>query len=803
MTVLKPRDNNWAVSGMIPRLFAVLAMLGGAAYVVLIPPLQVPDETFHFYRAYAVSRGEWVARPLAPLPNRIRELEYWFEPRPNIDAGNVEQLRPEKILPLFHIPFSETDQGYTTNINQNVYSPVPYFATGLAMAVGRKFHPSAIALMYFGRFCNLIAFVCVIYTALRILPAFRVVFFALALMPMTLALASSFSADAQTNSLAFLLFAYILRLSLDDGIKTLQRRHYVILAALIFLNALCKADAILALLVLMIPRDKMALKWSRWRWLAPAAFIALAVAVAGVWNYLSRENHTAYALARMQAGIDIEANLRFIYAHPVLWCQAFLRTLQTQWHFYLQLFVGTLGYYAVWLPNWLVLGYPIFLAAAAASQPAPIGLTLWQKTVLLTAALVSAAAVFVLLWDHETSAALLHTVAGGRDSFPSLAGRYFIPFAPALLIVLANRRVRIPAAAVVVLAIALVCVSNVFGALRTWKTYYELSPDRTSDLTVAHVASQVGTFRQGIWILDSDGSRSVDYSGNDAIFAFGGIPGDLPVFGDWNGDGITEIGIYRKGVWYLDYNGNGRLDADLAGEDSVCRLGGMDGDIPVVGDWTGAGKSRIGIFRHGVWLLDATGECVNRRGTVDQPVVRSFGGEEGDIPVVGDWEGNGRAHLGVFRKGGRWILDSNGNGALDAGDRSFVFGGILEDMPVVGDWNGDGRSDVGIYRGGVWILHGTGCGGASSECAFPFGGLPGDRPVVGRWRVRTRTFEGKLVRRPGSTFEDGKVYLVRGGRRHWVRRAAWISSHGDKWPDDVVVIRPEELERIPMGDPIQ
>jgi len=30
----------------------------------------------------------------------------------------------------------------------------------------------------------------------------------------------------------------------------------------------------------------------------------------------------------------------------------------------------------------------------------------------------------------------------------------------------------------------------------------------------------------------------------DAVFSLGG-PGDLPVAGDWNGDGTDEPGIYR------------------------------------------------------------------------------------------------------------------------------------------------------------------------------------------------------------------------------------------------------------------
>jgi hypothetical protein len=36
----------------------------------------------------------------------------------------------------------------------------------------------------------------------------------------------------------------------------------------------------------------------------------------------------------------------------------------------------------------------------------------------------------------------------------------------------------------------------------------------------------------------------------DTLIVFGN-PGDYPIAGDWNGDGIDSVGIYRNGVFYL------------------------------------------------------------------------------------------------------------------------------------------------------------------------------------------------------------------------------------------------------------
>ena len=64
-------------------------------------------------------------------------------------------------------------------------------------------------------------------------------------------------------------------------------------------------------------------------------------------------------------------------------------------------------------------------------------------------------------------------------------------------------------------------------------------------------------------------------------------------------------------------------------------------------------------------------------------------------------------------------------------------------------------------------------------------------------------WEGKLVRRPGTTTEDGKVYVVQGGKKRWVAAGVWLKEHGYKFPEDVSVISAEELASIPKGDVIQ
>jgi hypothetical protein len=60
---------------------------------------------------------------------------------------------------------------------------------------------------------------------------------------------------------------------------------------------------------------------------------------------------------------------------------------------------------------------------------------------------------------------------------------------------------------------------------------------------------------------------------------------DLPVTGDWDGAGKAMVGVFRPstGEWFLDKNGNGQLDACVV--DTCIRSFGKTGDLPVVGKW--------------------------------------------------------------------------------------------------------------------------------------------------------------------------------------------------------------------------
>ena len=251
--------------------------------------------------------------------------------------------------------------------------------------------------------------------------------------------------------------------------------------------------------------------------------------------------------------------------------------------------------------------------------------------------------------------------------------------------------------------------------------------------------SSIGVYYSGVWFLDLNGNRAWDGISTDGFYFFGGgLAGGVPVTGNWTGTGATKIGVYDNGVWYLDLNGNGAWDGTPA--DALYYFGGgLTGAVPVTGNWTGTGATKIGVYDNGVWYLDLNGN--GAWDGIPADGLRYFGGGlTGAVPVTGDSTGSATTRIGVYANG-VWYLDLNGNGAWDGtpADGLYYFGGgLIGAVPVTGDWTGTGSTKIGVYVGGLWYvdLNGTGAwDGEATDALYPnFDGIPTTSvPVTGNW----------------------------------------------------------------------
>ncbi len=193
------------------------------------------------------------------------------------------------------------------------------------------------------------------------------------------------------------------------------------------------------------------------------------------------------------------------------------------------------------------------------------------------------------------------------------------------------------------------------------------------------------------------------------------LPTPTPVI---NHDRDTT-GVFRpsNGLLYLK-NSNDTGFADIAINY------GLPGDFPVVGDWDGNGTATIGVYRNGYFYLKNS----NTLGFAD--VIFRFGAA-GDQPIAGDWNGDGVDTIGVYRPSNGLFLLRNDNSEGPA-DKSFYLGNV-GDVGIAGDWDGDELDTTGVFRpsNGVIFLKNKNEGGFA-DMALNYG-LPGDQPVTGDW----------------------------------------------------------------------
>jgi hypothetical protein len=189
---------------------------------------------------------------------------------------------------------------------------------------------------------------------------------------------------------------------------------------------------------------------------------------------------------------------------------------------------------------------------------------------------------------------------------------------------------------------------------------------------------------------------------------------DVPIVGDWDGDGVDDIGVFRRAA------GAGRFRRQVGTTESVLKFA-RNFDQPIVGDWDGDGLADVG-----AWQAASTQVITKTAtGVTDAEIL----GTIRDRAVSGDWNGDGVTDLGLWRA-------SNGSfGVLDAGGkRIWIAMGSASDLPVVGDWNGDGISDLGVFdpSTATWTLRMVANDGMVWTTQTQFGN-DGVLPVVGDW----------------------------------------------------------------------
>jgi uncharacterized membrane protein len=406
------RANKRLERARLEYVFLVLSLVGGTFQVFIVPPLQVPDEGDHWFRAWAMTNGQLTTDPAGAvtLPGSFARLADLYTGLISNTQVLPPSLNGQPGFTGYDDLFNDTASSDTIEVGSRAanYGPVGYLPQAVGVGLGRLMGASPLACFYLARFANLFAAVLLFFFAIRLAPFGKQLVMLLALLPMTMFQLASVSPDAITISGAILFTSLLLWASTRPTLRGLDIA-LVIAAAAVFLNIKPGYGA-LALLVLLLRPSQLGGRGGRLALLlAATVFVVVGVTLL---NYLMTG-----AAGRAEADVGSGGQLILVAREPFEFLALLWSNLQNHLLKWTLESVGILGWLTVALPAALYLFVLIVGIAFFFGRQEEVGLQTRQRMLLAAVAVATFVSLAVVLFVYLP-------IVNGELGFQ---GRYLAP----------------------------------------------------------------------------------------------------------------------------------------------------------------------------------------------------------------------------------------------------------------------------------------------------------------------------------------------------------------------------------------
>lgn len=412
-------------------VFLILATTFGLAFMIVVPPFQVPDEPAHFLKSYQISRLGFVQQNVGNtsggvLPKGLTDLSRIA------DEGNVSMNAAApyhyrtKLKELWAVKLGSEVKPveYSTLAT---YPPVAYIPQAIGVGLSSLFTDKVIVLFYTGRIVNLAVMIFLLWLAIRITPRGKLVIAIIGLMPMTLFVGASLSADAFTIGITALFAALLTRMYYMEEITTKQWLTLGAVAALLGLSKQGYYLLIAAILVLIFRNsgkwfvNKFELK-KRLIWIA--GIISFVGACLLAWRVMDAGVSSDVSGIQLAVGHAVSASVQTerLLHNPLHLLHMLANTLLGYaGNGIIGSFFGVFGWLNVPLPDWAMymLAITLFLAFGV-SEDLPVRKPRWTAVWLIVAVcgltMLAIFGILYILWTATSS-----------TSIEGFQGRYMIP----------------------------------------------------------------------------------------------------------------------------------------------------------------------------------------------------------------------------------------------------------------------------------------------------------------------------------------------------------------------------------------
>lgn len=416
------------------RFWPVLTVLLSLGYTCANGPFRAPDEYSHFFRAYEISEGRFVAStPRAgflgdQMPASLEKVARIVGGFPKVPPLRMD---PAVLDPAFRVQLKSSRTNFLLFPGAALHSPLMYLPAAAGILVGRALGLNPLALLYLARCANALGAGALLGWAAGRVARPAPFLPAIALLPMTLYQVGNVTADALTFAIVLAWLAEVLhaRASADSS-QTSQRP--VSLWRWIFfsigLSQLRFPYPLLGLFIFALPPPAL----GRNRRFSLGIFFALLIIPSLVWDTIAQGLRVQM---RPLVVVDPAAQLLSVFHHPFHFLEMVGSGLARLGPEYWREATGVFGWLQMPLPVWLLGGITAILALTICGCDAKaLGLTTTARALTFTLSafcLFLTALLVYLAWN-----------AVGAPLIEGWQGRYAIPLLPFLALALANSSLR-------------------------------------------------------------------------------------------------------------------------------------------------------------------------------------------------------------------------------------------------------------------------------------------------------------------------------------------------------------------------
>ncbi|MFV0465935.1 MAG: DUF2142 domain-containing protein [Lachnospiraceae bacterium] len=439
---------------------SILALL----YLLLIPPIAVPDEEAHIKEVYYYSNILMGKNNSSTDQVTMDKEDYnalnKFQTTPSLSEYDILK---EDILK------SGRQEGTKDVPRLDTQAPVITYIPGiLGVTLARLLGLNGILVFLMGRLCAILFYLFTMYWFIRLMPFGKAAAFIIAILPMTIQQCTSYSYDSFVIEIAFLYLALLLTLIYKG--KAIRIPQILLYAFFMVILAITKGGTYmpLALLTMLIPASCIpALRKNapaastrrKWGFVGLMAMISIISFIIGTLGYVL---YVAAPTAEQAAGAYLQGEsygAAGLLASPFTYISLSVRTIFLEGDTFLE---GMLGMQLGWLNldvTRLVI-YSLFILMILAvlitesdKENTAVLVKISHKIFYIFVIFCSMTMVFTSMFMSWTPK-LSTTIAG-------IQGRYFLPLLPIFLLLFRNKNVvvkRDMTARLLFIATALQCV---------------------------------------------------------------------------------------------------------------------------------------------------------------------------------------------------------------------------------------------------------------------------------------------------------------------------------------------------------